>query len=152
MIITWLPLPSFKETALLLSDEDLKMQRYHALAVLEALHQIENSKLPNSLHAADCRNAALMWSRYETQLAEYGLEICEEYGIRTRRQDDLYEEIAKHLEWSVGEDTPMGKPEWFGDPRIHESHQAALVRKDPEFYRPIFPDVETDLSLVWALT
>ena len=40
-------------------------------------------------------------------------------------------------------------PPWLGDEAFHLSHCAALVRKDPEFYGPQFPDVPNDLPYVW---
>ena len=32
---------------------------------------------------------------------------------------------------------------------FHRSHQAALVRKLPEHYRRLFPDVPDDLPYIW---
>jgi hypothetical protein len=40
-------------------------------------------------------------------------------------------------------------PPWIGDAGFHRSHQSNLVRKDPEFYRPFFPDVPDDLPYLW---
>src|SRR5947209_15556009 len=40
-------------------------------------------------------------------------------------------------------------PTWLGDGRIHLSHRSALVRKDPDFYRPVFGDVPDDLPYHW---
>jgi hypothetical protein len=40
-------------------------------------------------------------------------------------------------------------PPWLGDDAVHRSHRSALVRKDPEHYRPRFPDVPPDLPYVW---
>ena len=37
-------------------------------------------------------------------------------------------------------------PPWLGNADFHLSHQSALVRKDPEFYRPLFGDVPDDLG------
>ena len=40
-------------------------------------------------------------------------------------------------------------PPWVGDEALHLSHRSALVRKDPEHYRPIFGYVPDDLPYVW---
>lgn len=40
-------------------------------------------------------------------------------------------------------------PPWLGAPDFHRSHQSALVRKDPAFYREHFPGVPDDLPYVW---
>ena len=31
------------------------------------------------------------------------------------------------------------RPAWVDDPAVHRSHQSNLIRKDPVFYRPLFP-------------
>jgi hypothetical protein len=43
------------------------------------------------------------------------------------------------------------RPAWLGDPALHRSHQSALLRKDPEFYGPRFPEVPNDLPYVWPV-
>ncbi len=42
-------------------------------------------------------------------------------------------------------------PPWLGDEALHLSHRSALVRKDPDHYRPQFPDVPDDLPYVWPV-
>jgi hypothetical protein len=42
-------------------------------------------------------------------------------------------------------------PPWLGDGDLHRSHRSALVRKDPDFYRPQFPDAPDDLPYVWPV-
>jgi hypothetical protein len=42
-------------------------------------------------------------------------------------------------------------PPWFGDPAFHRGHQAALIRKDPSLYGPLFPGVPEDLGYVWPV-
>lgn len=40
-------------------------------------------------------------------------------------------------------------PPWLGDVDFHRGHRSALVRKDPDFYARLFPDVPDDLPYVW---
>jgi hypothetical protein len=40
-------------------------------------------------------------------------------------------------------------PPWLGDDAVHRSHRSALLRKDPDRYRPLFGDVPDDLPYVW---
>jgi hypothetical protein len=40
-------------------------------------------------------------------------------------------------------------PSWVGDLRLHVSHQANLVRKDPDHYGPLFPYVDPSLPYYW---
>jgi len=42
-------------------------------------------------------------------------------------------------------------PSWLGDPDVHRSHQSALLRKDPDHYRDLFPGVPDDLPYVWPV-
>ena len=42
-------------------------------------------------------------------------------------------------------------PAWLGDERFHRSHQAALLRKDPGHYGPLFPDVDPDQPYHWPV-
>jgi hypothetical protein len=40
-------------------------------------------------------------------------------------------------------------PWWMTDPEFHLSHKSNLVRKDPVYYRPFFPDVPDSLPYLW---
>jgi hypothetical protein len=42
-------------------------------------------------------------------------------------------------------------PPWLGDERLHRSHRAALVRKDPIHYRGRFDDGEDDVAYFWPV-
>jgi hypothetical protein len=42
-------------------------------------------------------------------------------------------------------------PPWLGDEAFHRSHRSSLLRKDPEHYGPLFPEVPDDLEYVWPV-
>jgi hypothetical protein len=42
-------------------------------------------------------------------------------------------------------------PPWLEDEELHRSHRSALVRKDPDYYRPLFPDAPDDLPYLWPV-
>jgi hypothetical protein len=42
-----------------------------------------------------------------------------------------------------------GLPIWFGNEEYHKSHQSNLVRKNPDFYRPFFPDIPNNLPYIY---
>lgn len=42
-------------------------------------------------------------------------------------------------------------PPWLGDEDFHRRHRSSLLRKDPEHYRPLFPDDPDDLPYVWPV-
>jgi hypothetical protein len=42
-------------------------------------------------------------------------------------------------------------PGWLFADEVPRSHQSALVRKDPDHYRPLFPDVPDDIEYYWPV-
>lgn len=153
MVITWLPLPSYRDSADALSDRDLEQQRYDVVYLLEQLHSIEKSELPSEYLSevgnADIELLMKMWVGKEMQLCEYGAVVCEEWLTRKAFQEDpALEIILKHLDWATDDSSNMAKPVWFGNIEFHHSHQAALVRRDADSYRGLFR-VERDLPIIW---
>ena len=52
--------------------------------------------------------------------------------------------MRKFITWSM--------PPWLGDDAFHRSHQSNLVRKLPEHYGDLFPDVPDDLPYIWPVS
>ena len=151
MLQTWLPYPSFRESAVVLSDSHLQQQRLHVLELLEKFHTVEHSELPDGYgrHVfTESSPIMRMWKGYEVQLAEYGLEVCEEHAVRTRREDPLYGKIFFHLEAAIGEGVDMGKPNWWGNADFHHGHQTALFVRDKRHYNQHFK-VDFQAQLIW---
>jgi hypothetical protein len=145
---TFLPYPDFERSARALDTKRLGKQRVEAIQVVRA---VTREKYGWSNHPA-----ARMWRGYEEALGRYGLTCCavwSELGFadtcaltiatdlraagitRIRSQADLA--LAGAL------------PPWLGAEEFHRSHRSALVRKDPDHYRPLFPDDPDDLPYVW---
>ena len=88
-----------------------------------------------------------MWDGYEDALAMYGIAICQEWIGRgykdtmLERFDGMLPKIRRHVEM----------PWWLGDEDFHLSHQSNLIRKFPEHYGPLFPDVPDNLEYVWPV-
>jgi hypothetical protein len=146
---TFLPFPGFGDTARVLDVRRLGKQRVETMQVLRAL------TVPG--YGWRHHPAASMWAGYEEGLARYGLEIC---GVWTAagRADTCAATLRADLGKALGLDSIRSEetlaavgelPPWLGDPNFHRSHQSSLVRKDPEHYRPWFPDVPDDLPYVW---
>jgi hypothetical protein len=98
-----------------------------------------------------------MWTGYEEALTRYGLDVCAAW-CATGGADTCAVKLADEYTRSVtggpvrtqAELVAAGDvPPWLGDDAVHRSHRSALVRKDPEHYRPRFPDVPPDLPYVW---
>jgi len=87
--------------------------------------------------------ATLMWEGYESALAQYGLECCQEWLRRGYRDTTM----PSFIEMASPE---APRPPWFGRDDFHRAHQSNLIRKKPEFYRPIFgSEVPDDLPYLW---
>jgi hypothetical protein len=91
----------------------------------------------------------------EPALVAYGLAIVREWTARGGA-DTVGEKLRQHLhgepERTQKELDRLGMlPPWLGREDLHRTHRSALVRKDPDFYRPLFPDVVDDLEYVWPV-
>ena len=153
MIITWLPLPDFRQSLEILHPMDLNFQRYNILEIIETLHQVEESNVPPPYHIEDLdldSPPVKMWRGYELQLCEYGLQTCEHMSVSN--DDIVFRALIKHMTWAEGESADFGKPDWFGDVDFHISHQAALVRFRPTYYKEKFFAVDTNMPVVWPVS
>ncbi|MEU0675822.1 MSMEG_6728 family protein [Streptomyces sp. NPDC006172] len=147
---TFLPYSDFTRSAAALDPRRLGKQRVEALQVLRGL----------TVAGYGWRHhpAVRMWTGYEEALVRYGLEVC---GVWTAagRADTCAASLVAGLAGPGGGAGVVRTqrrlaeagdlPPWLGDPAFHRSHRSALLRKDPEFYAPLFPGVPDDLPYVW---
>lgn len=147
---TFLPFESFAETAAVLDRRRLGKQRVEVLQILRALTRED--------YGWRSHPAVLMWKGYEEALGAYGRAIVEAWtalGFADTTWDSIAAELAQLGITKVrGQDELRRRralPPWLGDPALHTSHQASLVRKDPEHYRPLFPEVAEDLPYHWPV-
>lgn len=139
---TFLPYADFAESARALDRLRLGKQRVETFQLLNAL---DGKTKGWATHPA-----ALMWRGYEASLALYGVVVCKEWKRRGykdtmhERLSALYEEHRENSEHGYTQDPP-----WIGNTDFHIAHQSNLVRKFPEFYRPLFPNVPDDLPYIW---
>ena len=90
-----------------------------------------------------------MWHGHEGYFSIYGEQMSREW-IRRGFRDTLMQRFHEfRAQWyAQGHASLMGPPEWMKSgalERVIESHKSNLVRKDPLYYRPRFPDVPPDL-------
>lgn len=71
-----------------------------------------------------------MWVGYTPLLKHYYNECLRIWGERGGKNKLLEPESLTEEEWG----TLDKKPWWWGWEPLHESHKAALVRKDPNYY------------------
>ena len=149
IVQTFLPYPDMMRSAHSLDDRRLGKQRVEALQVLRAL------TWPG--YGWQHHPAVKMWRGFEVAVAAYGLIICSAW-VERGRADTCAATITLDLRKAgfgapVEADQLVGEqlPGWWGDPRLHGSHQSSLVRKDPDFYGPKFPDADVDLPYWWPV-
>ena len=147
---TFLPYPDFARSAEVLDTKRLGKQRVEVLQVLRAL------TIPT--YGWQNHPAVLMWRGHEEALGCYGLVVVDAWCARGFG-DTCAASIGEELV-GVGVTAPRTQaelaaagllPAWLGDEALHRSHRSALVRKDPDRYRPLFPDVPDDLPYVWPV-
>lgn len=134
---TFLPYPDFAKSAASLDRQRLGKQRVETKQIYLALTQ-EGYGWAN-------HPATKMWRGYEIQLARYGFYICEEWkkrGYKDTMQEWFNERtFSRVCDWCF--------PPWFGNEDFHRSHKSNLIRKMPEHYGPMWPDVPRDLPYIW---
>jgi hypothetical protein len=148
---TFLPYPDFAATARALDQRRLGKQRVETIQVLRGL------TVPG--YGWRHHPAVKMWAGYEEALVRYGLDICAVW-CETGRADTCATTLTADLAAACGDGVVRSQaelasagelPPWLGDEDLHLSHRASLVRKDPQFYRPLFGDVP-DVPYVWPVS
>lgn len=134
--------PRFGESAKVLDYRRLGKQRVETKQILMALRG-ESKGWTN-------HPATKMWKGYEPALALYGAVMCLEWK-RRGYVDNLFSYFDSMLtEYVDGGDTGnLQMPPWLYDKDVTESHRSNLIRKLPEFYGPMWPEVPDDLPYVW---
>lgn len=132
---TFLPYPSFIESARVLDNKRLGKQRVEALQILSTLK-----------YGSRWRNhpAVRMWNGYDQSLVSYGMAICLEWKSRGF-QDSCLNKILEYQSFNQSEEMPF----WLGYEKFHLSHQSNLIRKNATHYRPFFSGVADNLEYWW---
>jgi hypothetical protein len=146
---TFLPCEDFLATARVLDPKRLGKQRVETIQVLRGLTV--------SGYGWRHHPAAAMWAGYEEALVRYGLDVCatwHDLGHADTCAATLLIDLTEgtgltHVRTQAKLSSAGELPPWLGDPDFHTGHRSALVRKDPDHYGPLFPDVPADLPYVW---
>ena len=128
---TFLPYPSFTDSAVALDNKRLGKQRVEVLQILNALAGKSKGWVNHP--------ASKMWQGHENALIEYGLQVCsvwKSYGFK----DTCFEKIAAFLD--IFPDEAVIPPTWVGNPDFHAAHRAKLLQKDFEYYSNEFKQDE----------
>lgn len=137
---TFLPYPNFARSAEALDNKRLGKQRVETLQIMTALLEGRGW-----VH----HPAVKMWSGYEGLLMFYQEVVCFEW-LRRGFRDSCYVKTAD-LFFSYHRSQSLAEPLWLGNPDFHLAHQSNLIRKDPEYYSPQFPEVPDNLPYIWPM-
>ncbi len=147
---TFLPYADFEQSARALDTKRLGKQRVETIQVVRALTR------PGYGWAN--HPAVLMWKGFEEALGRYGFTCCAvwaELGFGDTCELTIATDLRTAGIGSVRTQEELAAaaalPPWLGNEELHRSHRSALVRKDPDHYRPLFPAVPEDLPYVWPV-
>lgn len=141
---TFLPYPSFAESAACLDRQRLGKQRVECLQIMKVL----------AGKTKGWRNhpAVKMWQGYEFALSFYAHVICDEWRRRgykdtcDQKISDLY--VAMSIPKSGSN---YNSPAWLGDPAFHAAHRSNLLRKDSAHYGQFGWSEPATLPYVWPV-
>lgn len=142
---TFLPYESFLASAHVLDRQRLGKQRVETLQILRAL------ELPD--YGWQNHPAVRMWRGRTPALVRYGLD-CVRVWTGRGHDDSTAEQIAEFAPWvrdlsQADLQRESLLPSWLGDERLHRSHRSQLIAKEPEYYRPLFPESSEGLDYFW---
>lgn len=142
---TFLPYPSFSESAEHLDRIRLGNQRRECKQLLSALGQeIRHGTLMKKDPSKGWVNhpACKMWRGYEIALAAYNEAIITEWVARGYNNTmERWQPPEMYL-----------TPPWLGDEAFHASHRSNLLRKDAVHYGKFGWTEGPDLEYVWPVS
>ena len=131
-----------------LDYQRLGKQRVEAWQILNVLRGVDNNGDPKNHKGWVNHPATKMWDGHITALAYYGVKCCEEW-IQRGYKDTMLPRFTAVLNEFLRYDGDPTPPEFLDD--ICISHRSNLIRKLPEHYQPLWPDVPDDLPYVWPV-
>jgi len=134
---TFLPFADFKQTAAVLDRRRLGNQRSEAKVILKTLLGGSKGWVNHP--------AVKMWRGYEFLLCHYGIYICLEWLGRGYKDAQLnwFYQMRGHIPFTAY------KPAWLDDERLHASHRAALLHKDPAWYSQFGWEEPPGINYFW---
>lgn len=129
----------FQANAGVLDNKRLGKQRVEGLQILNTLTGVSQGWANHP--------AVKMWAGHVEALGAYTLEMCNRWislGYKDTCKDKILTLIG-------GNPVNYLVPAWLGDPEVAISHQSNLIRKLPEHYGPLWPNVPADLPYKWPI-
>jgi hypothetical protein len=130
---TFLPYPSFVQSASCLDMRRLGKQRLECLQIINGLRGVTAGWVNHP--------ATKMWTHYDNALCIYMREVIWEWKRRGYVNNMEVPDQRK--------DGTTAMPPWFGGDEFHDMHKALLLRKEPEFYKQYDWTVDPALPLIY---
>lgn len=153
---TFIPYPSFRESAAVLDSRRCGKQRVECKQILIALGVPVGPHDGNPQSRWRHHPAVRMWLGFERSLAHYAMTVCQEWKSRGYR-DSLEEQFADASRWimsafhDISPTSVCGTPPWLGRDDVHRSHRSNLLRKDSRHYSQYGWIEPNDLPYVWPV-
>jgi hypothetical protein len=139
---------NMKKNAENLDNKRLGKQRIEGLQIASILIDKSNIKKGWRNHPA-----VKMWQGYEGFLLYFYLQwIFHEWikkCFKNEKCAETYERLCNVCKYPGFEN--IKTPKWL-DVHFIESHRSNLIRKNPEFYKPLFPDTKEGLEYIWPVS
>jgi len=146
---TFLPLPSFRESAKCLDNKRLGKQRVECKQILLCLGVALGNHAPGPTRWKH-PPAVLMWAGYEIALLVYAIVVCREW-----RRRGFNDNLCREFEHRYAIMRPTIKankyPPWFNCSNLHASHRSSLLRKDWKHYSQFGWDDPIYLPYFWPV-
>jgi hypothetical protein len=152
---TFLTFPDFAQSAQVLDNKRLGKQRVETLQIVLALRRVNLDGSPKTGRTWADHPIGRMWSvSHLPALILYQFEVTLEWAARGFKDTcwDKTVNAVGGVDGEIFQQYRFGKdimPWWVGQDGFHRAHQSNLVRKDPVFYTPLFPDVPNNLAYHW---
>lgn len=129
---TFLPYANFQATARCLDYRRLGKQRVECLQIINVL----------SGKSSGWKNhpAVKMWRGYTDALKLYANHILHEWIERGYKNNMEY--------WDIPH-PDVKYPKWLGNKDFHNRHKAALLFKEPSYYKQFGWDVKPEINYKW---
>lgn len=135
---TFMPFDTYRDSVACLDYRRLGKQRVECKQILMAL--------TGQSRGWHNHPAVRMWEGHADQLTLYAAETCMEWRRRGYRDTLLAGFVEMHNTLYHTD-----RPAWMGDPEFHLSHRSNLVRKLPDHYGKLWPNVSPDLPYIWPV-
>ena len=144
---------SYAASVQVLDRQRLGKQRVEVLQIVSALtglRLVDGAVVPRESTAWTHHPATCMWRGHLGALYDYQVATCEEWTAGRGYRDTCRAKTLLLLDaWSG--DVSFTVPPWWGDDRVHRSHRANLIRKEPERYGLLWPDVSAAEGYFWPV-